>query len=98
MHVTLVIPQTAPRTAASAATFSAAATPTCGLPWSSASRTSIFRPRTPPFLFHSSAASLTASRSEEHTSELQTRLHLLCRLLLEKKKKITGSVMLHTST
>src|SRR2546429_4751766 len=30
-----------------------------------------------------------ASRSEEHTSELQSRLHLVCRLLLEKKKKKT---------
>src|SRR2546422_4310354 len=29
-----------------------------------------------------------SSRSEEHTSELQSRLHLVCRLLLEKKKKI----------
>src|SRR5690554_7636452 len=28
-------------------------------------------------------------RSEEHTSELQSRPHLVCRLLLEKKKKIT---------
>src|SRR2546422_3276341 len=28
-------------------------------------------------------------RSEEHTSELQSRLHLVCRLLLEKKKKLT---------
>src|SRR2546429_4086197 len=28
-----------------------------------------------------------ADRSEEHTSELQSRLHLVCRLLLEKKKK-----------
>src|SRR5687768_17866662 len=28
-----------------------------------------------------------AKRSEEHTSELQSRLHLVCRLLLEKKKK-----------
>src|SRR6185503_12165621 len=27
------------------------------------------------------------SRSEEHTSELQSRLHLVCRLRLEKKKK-----------
>src|SRR3989449_8491073 len=33
-------------------------------------------------------------RSEEHTSELQSRLHLVCRLLLEKKKKTTA----HTST
>src|SRR5690554_7477492 len=30
-----------------------------------------------------------ASRSEEHTSELQSRPHLVCRLLLEKKKKKT---------
>src|SRR2546422_1728552 len=29
----------------------------------------------------------SAGRSEEHTSELQSRLHLVCRLLLEKKKK-----------
>src|SRR5687768_17943896 len=28
----------------------------------------------------------TCKRSEEHTSELQSRLHLVCRLLLEKKK------------
>src|SRR2546422_6180833 len=31
-----------------------------------------------------------ADRSEEHTSELQSRLHLVCRLLLEKKKKINS--------
>src|SRR5260370_15263006 len=31
-------------------------------------------------------------RSEEHTSELQSHLNLVCRLLLEKKKKITESV------
>src|SRR2546422_1205151 len=30
---------------------------------------------------------ITVPRSEEHTSELQSRLHLVCRLLLEKKKK-----------
>src|SRR2546429_4410534 len=30
-------------------------------------------------------------RSEEHTSELQSRLHLVCRLLLEKKKKLQQS-------
>src|SRR2546429_6626229 len=31
--------------------------------------------------------STSSTRSEEHTSELQSRLHLVCRLLLEKKKK-----------
>src|SRR2546422_7203798 len=34
----------------------------------------------------------TAVRSEEHTSELQSRLHLVCRLLLEKKKKTELSI------
>src|SRR2546422_4509923 len=33
-------------------------------------------------------------RSEEHTSELQSRLHLVCRLLLEKKKKELSPVNL----
>src|SRR2546422_5076227 len=34
------------------------------------------------------------SRSEEHTSELQSRLHLVCRLLLEKKKKTKDTTTL----
>src|SRR5689334_24840498 len=33
-------------------------------------------------------------RSEEHTSELQSQFHLVCRLLLEKKKKNTNCLML----
>src|SRR2546422_7859680 len=33
------------------------------------------------------AVALARARSEEHTSELQSRLHLVCRLLLEKKKQ-----------
>src|SRR2546422_2924117 len=39
---------------------------------------------------------LDTGRSEEHTSELQSRLHLVCRLLLEKKKKkeLGGSLSL----
>src|SRR3989449_3987513 len=40
---------------------------------------------TDPSARRSVAAGL--NRSEEHTSELQSRLHLVCRLLLEKKKK-----------
>src|SRR3712207_7763401 len=32
---------------------------------------------------------MTSSRSEEHTSELQSRQYLVCRLLLEKKKLLT---------
>src|SRR2546422_2511822 len=40
-----------------------------------------------PSLRSSVAIAASRSRSEEHTSELQSRLHLVCRLLLEKKKK-----------
>src|SRR2546429_5822048 len=38
-------------------------------------------------LFHLALPFLFGRRSEEHTSELQSRLHLVCRLLLEKKKQ-----------
>src|SRR2546422_7353760 len=44
-------------------------------------RSTLSTARTSPKSFRS------AFRSEEHTSELQSRLHLVCRLLLEKKKK-----------
>src|SRR5687768_17798620 len=37
-------------------------------------------------------------RSEEHTSELQSRLHLVCRLLLEKKKKKQKNTIHKTTT
>src|SRR2546429_3864637 len=39
-----------------------------------------------------------APRLEEHTSELQSRLHLVCRLLLEKKKKYTNIHAAYTNT
>src|SRR3712207_7518823 len=42
------------------------------------------RPRRP------AAAAVSRPRSEEHTSELQSRQYLVCRLLLEKKKRIQG--------
>src|SRR2546422_4475874 len=41
-------------------------------------------------LVHLDEIHLLQFRSEEHTSELQSRLHLVCRLLLEKKKKKTN--------
>src|SRR5712675_3470007 len=48
-------------------------------------------PRSQPSLrrrqFPALATKRRPQRSEEHTSELQSRLHLVCRLLLEKKKK-----------
>src|SRR3989442_6880536 len=40
-----------------------------------------------PFRSSRPAASRSGMRSEEHTSELQSRPHLVCRLLLEKKKR-----------
>src|SRR3712207_7309480 len=42
-------------------------------------------------------ASCTCRRSEEHTSELQSRQYLVCRLLLEKKKKTPKLLLLHRS-
>src|SRR5437660_7563186 len=53
------------------------------------------RLREPPEALLDADACLRARvRSEEHTSELQSRGHLVCRLLLEKKKKITEKVRL----
>src|SRR5215813_4850976 len=52
--------------------------------------TTLFRSRSagPPSRPHcSSPSARPAARSEEHTSELQSRPHLVCRLLLEKKKR-----------
>src|SRR2546422_1836875 len=45
------------------------------------------RPRSAAAYRSAQSAPAAAARSEEHTSELQSRLHLVCRLLLEKKKK-----------
>src|SRR2546422_5171646 len=42
----------------------------------------------PGYMVPSGFGGRSPERSEEHTSELQSRLHLVCRLLLEKKKKI----------
>src|SRR5256885_9187235 len=46
--------------------------------------------KTPPEIAVSIMAEVLAARSEEHTSELQSPCNLVCRLLLEKKKKDTG--------
>src|SRR2546422_8608486 len=48
----------------------------CGVAWAAGARRAV------------QLETLTALRSEEHTSELQSRLHLVCRLLLEKKKNV----------
>src|SRR5260370_3479706 len=49
-----------------------------------------------PLLFRNPATKTASSRSEEHTSELQSHLNLVCRLLLEKKKYNTKQP--HVST
>src|SRR2546429_5384952 len=46
-----------------------------------------------PYLFDVSTSIYGGDRSEEHTSELQSRLHLVCRLLLEKKKEMMKYVL-----
>src|SRR5690625_6834263 len=43
-------------------------------------------------------AAVRAPRSEEHTSELQSRGHLVCRLLLEKKKIVSSAYITYKST
>src|SRR5260370_29994350 len=45
----------------------------------------------------SSGSTYTSDRSEEHTSELQSHLNLVCRLLLEKKKNQAQRLTLSTS-
>src|SRR5687768_17948538 len=54
---------------------------------STAGRLSGHLPQRSPRVGPAAAGTLDQARSEEHTSELQSRLHLVCRLLLEKKKK-----------
>src|SRR2546429_7146183 len=63
-------------------------------PYTTLFRSSVGRRATERWPLREGALSLVASnrRSEEHTSELQSRLHLVCRLLLEKKKKIKSYV------
>src|SRR2546422_4598397 len=56
--------------------------------------TSTLAPLSSSFFFIVSDSSFE-TRSEEHTSELQSRLHLVCRLLLEKKKNNTRYI--HTA-
>src|SRR5438309_7094125 len=66
----------------------------------------ISSPGTPffsPRLFRSYRCGTSEKRSEEHTSELQSQFHLVCRLLLEKKKNkmldlrdtVTFDIFLH---
>src|SRR5437870_8695085 len=65
-----------------------------GCAWANPIGTSIPTASTTPPSASPSASRRT--RSEEHTSELQSRGHLVCRLLLEKKK--TRCLLIHRST
>src|SRR5437870_5913743 len=65
--------------------------PTCTLfPYTTLFRSRIRSPAESPVPSPAPSAprAASAARSEEHTSELQSRGHLVCRLLLEKKKKL----------
>src|SRR2546422_5659394 len=59
----------------------------------------VIRPEVLVTVFYSrdSEGIIERERSEEHTSELQSRLHLVCRLLLEKKKTTTKCYKMQTS-
>src|SRR5258708_20432352 len=48
-------------------------------------------------LVRAAMADIDFGRSEEHTSELQSPDHLVCRLLLEKKKKTTSDTTVYSS-
>src|SRR2546422_8319188 len=61
--------------------------PSQGAPLPSLSRAAMISSTFKSVSSGSLGGSSLPERSEEHTSELQSRLHLVCRLLLEKKKK-----------
>src|SRR2546422_7421662 len=64
------------------------------------SRCSICSSASGPWCWRRAGSSIApaGTRSEEHTSELQSRLHLVCRLLLEKKKQCYVTTdLLHTT-
>src|SRR4051812_49800597 len=56
------------------------------------SREALVRPLDPPAA-EDQLADRRLARSEEHTSELQSHVNLVCRLLLEKKKPMTVAVL-----
>src|SRR5438309_7745406 len=65
-------------------------------PWRSAPRSRRGARSSPPATRAGPPAS--SSRSEEHTSELQSQFHLVCRLLLEKKKKKKTNIILQIAS
>src|SRR5437899_9447670 len=72
-------------------------------PYTTLFRSSVFFGHVPYFVSLQNTAGggqvrLNLARSEEHTSELQSLRHLVCRLLLEKKKDSSGISPLATTT
>src|SRR2546429_6589568 len=63
-------------------------------PWSATMPCAMARPRPVPC----PGGLVVKNRSEEHTSELQSRLHLVCRLLLEKKKNDVHTTLIRRHT
>src|SRR5690606_41517251 len=73
--------------------------PTCGISPSRpcAARSAAASSRVSPSSFFSVGAAAWPPRSEEHTSELQSRENLVCRLLLEKKKAASTAATVSVS-
>src|SRR5437868_10733208 len=63
-----------------------------------ASKDRVFQSSVPMWLIQEHKLTHEPTRSEEHTSELQSRFDLVCRLLLEKKKKNTHTQQPTTQT
>src|SRR2546429_5388665 len=83
--------QTSPSSSTPAAS-SPAASPSDSPAQTSPAQTSPSTPDQSSSAQGSASAASQDGRSEEHTSELQSRLHLVCRLLLEKKKTHTQRI------
>src|SRR6266568_9118386 len=62
--------------------------------WRAGGRGGVARPHRSPELVDG-AMPVRPVRSEEHTSELQSQFHLVCRLLLEKKNHVLHGVKIH---
>src|SRR3712207_7144314 len=63
--------------------------------WTAWARMPVARPSARLSQARTTSSGGGTSRSEEHTSELQSRQYLVCRLLLEKKKKKTHTILHH---
>src|SRR3712207_7108906 len=79
----------------SSAPSSACSSPPCCRPVSSSSASSPSGRASPSAPSWSPPSTSTSPRSEEHTSELQSRQYLVCRLLLEKKNKSYLYIHIH---